>query len=97
MKDHQDILIVGDLRKHFKLFEFDVERVMVVDEEDLQFLRQEEWPFLEDQIYGFEDQVADLILTRDHGDQRCAYLVVVGPDGLSTRQEVHVSDDQPDR
>lgn len=67
---------------------------MVVDEEDLQLLRQEERSLLEDQIDCFEDQIADLILTRDHGDQRRTDFVVVGPDSLSTRQEVHISDDQ---
>lgn len=95
VQNHEDILVVGDLRQHLQLLKLDVERVMVIDEEDLQFLRQKQRPFLEHQVDGLENQVADLVLTRDHGDQWRADFVVVGPDGLRTRQEVHVSDDQP--
>lgn len=70
---------------------------MVVDKKYLQLLGQEQGPLLEDKIYGLQDQVADFILPANHGDERGTYFVVVSPDGLCTREVVHVSDDEADR
>jgi hypothetical protein len=39
VKDHQDILVVSNLGEHFELLELDIERIMIVNEEDLEFLR----------------------------------------------------------
>ena len=38
---------------------------------------------MKDKVDCFQDEVADLILPGDHGDERSAGLVVVGSDGLS--------------
>lgn len=67
---------------------------MVVDKEDLQFLRQQQRAFLEDQVDGLKHKVADLILTGNHGDEGCADFVVVSANGLSVREIVHVADDK---
>ena len=69
---------------------------MVVYEEDLEFLGQKQGSLLEDEVDGLQHQVADLVLPADHGDERGTNFVVVGPDGLSAGEIVHVSDDEPD-
>lgn len=66
---------------------------MIIDEEDLQFLRQQKRTFLENQVDGLKHEVADFVLTGNHGDEGCADFVVVSADGLRVREVIHVPDD----
>ena len=46
VQDHENVFVVCNFGEHVKFFEFDVKRVVVVDEEDLEFLGEQQWSFL---------------------------------------------------
>lgn len=69
---------------------------MVIDKKDFQLLWEEKRSFLQDQVYRFEDEVADLILSGNHRDERCTDLIVIGADHFGIREVVHVPDDEAD-
>lgn len=54
VQNQENVLIAGNFGQYFQLLELDVERIMIIDEEDLEFLREEKGPFLQDEVNGFE-------------------------------------------
>jgi hypothetical protein len=83
MQDHQDVFIVGNLTQNFQFFHFHIQGIMIIDKEDFELFRQEQRPFLQDQIDRLEHQVTDLtFISGNHTDQWRTDLVVICADRL---------------
>lgn len=63
MQNHEDILIIGNLGQHFQLLQLHIQRIVIVDEEYLQFLWQQEWSLLQHQIDRLQYQITYLTLS----------------------------------
>ena len=83
VQNHQNVLVVGYLRQHFQLLQLHVKWVVIIHEKDLEFLGKKQWSLLQDKVDRLENKVADLIFTRNHGNQGSTDFVVVCSDGFS--------------
>ncbi len=34
MQDHKDVLVIGDFTQNFQFFHFNIQRIMIIDEEN---------------------------------------------------------------
>ena len=71
-----------------------MQRVIVVNKEYFKFFGQKQRSFLKNNVDRLQSNIADLVLSTNHGDQRCAYFGIVGSYSLSTGEIVHISNDQ---
>lgn len=55
MQNEQNILIVGDFSQHLQFLQLNIEWVIVVDKEHLEFFGQEQRSFLENQVDSLKD------------------------------------------
>ena len=87
-----DVAVARELDHDLELLHLDVDRVVVLAEEDLDLVREDGGPLLHDEVDVAQRHVLDLGLRREQRHQRRRHLLVQRLERVLARDQVHVLD-----
>eukprot|EP00964_Phaeocystis_antarctica_P140756 scaffold105646_cov63-Phaeocystis_antarctica.AAC.1 len=87
-----DVALGGELDHDLELLHLDVDRVVVLAEEDLDLVREDRRSLLDDEVDVAQRYVLDLGLRREQRHQRRRHLLVERLERVLARDQVHVLD-----